>query len=273
MTASPVVSVVTVTFNSAAVLPDLLESVPAGVEAIVVDNHSGDASRELAAERGARVIALDKNVGFGRANNIGAREARGRFLLLVNPDVVLSRGAIDALLAAAAVHPGAAFNPRIVAGSKRQFRRWSWLIAKADYWRGPAPEADCEVPVLSGACIFIRKDIFERVGGFDENIFLYHEDDDLSLRLRQRGTVLFYIDDAVVTHHGGKSSERTAEVGALKGYEMARSLVYVMRKHQIPFNRDWERLKASLMLCAPHVSANPGRRAKYLGLLKGLSED
>ncbi|MBX3573739.1 MAG: glycosyltransferase [Mesorhizobium sp.] len=94
-----VFSVVLVAYNSADVIRDAIESVPAPHEVIVVDNASTDASREIAAAAGARVLALAENLGFGTACNRGAALARNDTLLFLNPDARLMPGALDALAA------------------------------------------------------------------------------------------------------------------------------------------------------------------------------
>lgn len=156
-------------------------------------------------------------------------------------------------------------------GSRRRFRRWSRLLPQSDVWQGPAPEVDCDIPILSGACIFVRREHFERIGGFDPGIFLFHEDDDLALRLRQAGVRLRIASKAVVDHAEGNSSVRSVESGRIKGEAMGRSLVYVMNKHKLPLNVPGELLRSYLKLLLPHVLFNAARRAKLRGFIRGLS--
>ncbi len=113
------VCVVAVTYNSSAVLPRFLESIPRGVRTIVVDNASDDASAAIAEAAGAEVLRLDRNMGYGAASNIGARASRAKYLVLANPDIRFLDGAIDAMVAAAEQYPNAVFNPRMYNG-KRQ---------------------------------------------------------------------------------------------------------------------------------------------------------
>lgn len=121
------VTIVTVCYNSLEVLPEMLASVPAGTRVVLVDNVSSDrdALSALAQSHGATLVLNDENLGFGRACNIGAAEAETEFLLFLNPDAALQKGAIDALLQAAEDNPDASgFNPRITDGKGRQsFRR------------------------------------------------------------------------------------------------------------------------------------------------------
>lgn len=262
---------IVITYNSARVLGTFLASLPASVSAIVVDNASSDETVALAAAAGAKVVELKNNIGYGGACNVGASTGKAPFLLFVNPDIRFETGAIKVLLAAAEAHPNAVFNPRLHHGSRRHFRRWSRLLPKSDFWQGPPPEVDCEIPVLSGACIFIRREHFERIGGFDPDIFLFHEDDDLSLRLRQAGVELRIANKAIVDHAEGNSSARSVDSGRIKGEAMGRSLVYVMNKHKRPLSVPGELLRSYLKLLLPHVLFNAARRSKLRGFIRGLS--
>jgi N-acetylglucosaminyl-diphospho-decaprenol L-rhamnosyltransferase len=264
------VSIIGITYNSAKVLPGFLASIPAGAATIVVDNASSDDSVKIAEVAGADVMRLDRNVGYGAACNAGAAKANSRFLIFANPDIRFSPGAVEAFLAAAEKYPQAAFNPRIYAHGKQVFRRRSRLLPQLGRWPGAAPETDAVVPVLSGACVFVAREYWEKIGGFDPEIFLFHEDDDFSLRLQQAGIELRLAADARIEHSQGDSSVRSAGIGRIKGEAMGRSLVYVMRKHGVPIDIGAERCRTRAKLLLPHVLLNPARREKHLGFLRGL---
>lgn len=230
-------TLVSVCFNSSAVLKNLLASIPAGTTIILVDNGSGDiaATQELADKYHAQLITNAHNSGFGAACNQGAALSRSEFLFFVNPDSILNATTIAQLESAADAHPTAsAFNPRIVnARGEPSFKRRSCLLKPDQILRRQPPGHDSEVPVLSGAALFVRARAFDQVGGFDTNIFLYHEDDDISLRLRQQAGPIWFIPAAKVMHLSGHSSGRSAKVAALKAWHMGRSLVYTTSKHHI----------------------------------------
>ncbi|WP_298859437.1 hypothetical protein [uncultured Sulfitobacter sp.] len=97
-----------------------------------------------------------------------------------------SQGCLEKLHAHLHDHPEvAAASPRAIDGRHRpSFRRRSRLLHKSAHWSGTAPNADADVPLLNGPVIFVSRAHFEGIGGFDEAIFLYHEDDDLSMRLK-----------------------------------------------------------------------------------------
>lgn len=264
------IDLVVVTHNSAAVLGPFLDSLPEAINVIVADNNSSDDSVAIARKAGAKVVEIGENVGYGCACNIGAAASGAPLLLFANPDLRLRSGAVEALVSAAETHPNAAFNPSIYCGNRRRFRKWSRLLPASAFWHGAAPESDCIIPVLHGSCMLIRRDHFETIGGFDPKIFLFHEDDDLSLRLRQAGIELRLAANAVVDHAEGNSSARSPRSGRVKGEAMGRSLVYVMDKHHLNLDIPAERHRAWLRLLAPHVLFNSARRAKLLGFIHGL---
>jgi N-acetylglucosaminyl-diphospho-decaprenol L-rhamnosyltransferase len=270
--AHPRITVVTVCYNSMAVLPAMLASVPAGTPVVLVDN-SPNADPELpdlAATRGATLIRNDRNLGFGTACNIGAARAATEFLLFLNPDVTLSGSTLEHLTQALDRFPAAsAANPRIAhADGSPFFRRRSLLIPRSEWLpRGWPPETR-EVPTLSGAALIVRKSAFDAVGGFDPDIFLYHEDDDLSVRLRATGLLLF-VREALVTHLGGSSTTRSAETAAFKAFHMGQSRVHVARKHGIALARSRAVASALLQLAVPTAWVSRRRRAKQWALLRG----
>jgi len=265
------ITIITVAFNSTPVLMRMLRSVPAGTPVIIIDNspQNDPVLRDLALQHGAQLVRNPRNLGFGVACNQGAALARTEFLLFLNPDAILDPGALDALVAAAGRYPqAAAMNPRISnADGSASFKRRSTLLPRSRWLPRGQPTADTEVPVLSRAAIFVRKAQFDAIGGFDARIFLYHEDDDLSLRLAALGPLMF-IHDAHVIHQSGHSSGRSPAVAAFKGWHMGQSAVYAARKHKLPFGRTKALARGVLPLLSPAMLSRR-KRAKHLGLLRG----
>lgn len=265
------VTVVTVSYNSAAVLGEMLASLPSGAARIVVDNGGSDDTAAVVAAHGARLVRLDRNQGFGRGCNAGAAVADREFLFFVNPDAVLDDGCIECLVAAADTRPDAsAFNPRIVNPSGRvEFKRRSILLPRAEWLPQGVPNAVTEMPTLAGGALFVRRAAFDAVGGFDPAIFLYHEDEDLSIRLRRSCGPLCFVPAAGVRHRAGHSSGRSAAVARFKGFHMARSRAYVFEKYdkRLPWARTLGRALFELIL--PHNLLSPRRRAKHLGQVAG----
>ena len=238
MTSGSVTAIV-VTFDSAHALPECLGALQAdGVPAIVVDNASTDETVAIAEGQGATVIRNARNEGYGRANNIGARAADSEFVLIVNPDCIVERGAVAALVDAARRYPDAAlFAPQIVEPSGRVFFQPRSLLATSLTNPGGKlvlPEGEACAPFFSGACFLIRRDVFLQLGGFDENIFLFYEDDDLCRRIADAGAALIYVPQALVRHGRGRSSgEKPGRIFTSRWHQ-AWSRAYVSRKYGLP---------------------------------------
>jgi GT2 family glycosyltransferase len=210
----PSLSVLIVAFDSreelGRTLPALAAELRDGDEVIVVDNDSSDDSAALVSELmpAVRVVRMGRNVGFAAGCNAGAAEASGDLLVILNPD--------------AAPMPGWGEGIRRPWLEGRGWAAWQALVAEAGgtrinsagnpvhftgiVWAGmhgrPISEAPAagEVSCLSGACLAIPLSTWRSLGGFPEPFFLYHEDVDLSLRLRLRGERLGIEPSAVVDH-------------------------------------------------------------------------
>ncbi len=207
-------SVVVVSYNSRSYLGACLASLQSDLgpddELIVIDNGSTDGSAELVAQQfpDARLIRAE-NTGYAGGNNRGAAIACGDYLVFINPDTVVQAGAIDALVAPLAKGGEVALTtaritllsqPEIVNACGNTVH-YTGLA----YCRGagrPAAEyaASAEVDAVSGAAFAIRRSVFEELGGFDEQFFMYVEDTDLSLRARLAGYRCWYTAEARVLH-------------------------------------------------------------------------
>jgi GT2 family glycosyltransferase len=238
MSSSDVTAIV-VTFDSAHALPECLGALRADdVPVIVVDNASTDDTVAVAEGWGARVIRNARNEGYGRANNVGARAADAEFILIVNPDCIVDKGAVTALVDAARRYPDAAFfAPQIVEPSGRVFYQPRSLLATSltnPDGKLVLPEGEACAPFFSGACFLMRRDVFLKLGGFDDSIFLFYEDDDLCRRVADSGSALIYVPQAVVRHGRGQSSgEKPGRIFASRWHQ-AWSRAYVSRKYGLP---------------------------------------
>jgi len=210
----PTLSVLIVAYDSrddlAKTLPALVPELGEGDELIVVENKPGDGSVELARELApaARIVRMGRNAGFAGGCNAGAEEATGDLLVILNPD--------------AAPLPGFGEAIRRPWREGRGWAAWQGLVADGSatrvnsagnpvhftgiVWAGghdrplaEAPPAG-EVPALSGACLAIPLVEWRRLGGFAERFFMYHEDVDLSIRLRMAGGTVGIEPAAVVAH-------------------------------------------------------------------------
>ena len=252
------IAVVTVAYRSNDVLPGFLDSIAAAsaadVRCIVVDNRPGEGSRaaELAAQHGADYVALPSNPGYGGAINAGVAvlPPSVRWVLISNPDVVLHPGVIDALAAVgesdpliAAIGP-AVLNPDgTVYPSARRVPSLRTGVGHALFvnlwtdnpwtrrYRQDADEAVTprDTGWLSGACLLVRRDIFDAIGGFDEGYFMYFEDVDLGYRLGKAGYRNRYEPGVAVTHVGGHTAARDSAVMIRAHHTSARR--FITRKY------------------------------------------
>ena len=205
---------------------------------LVIDNASADRSAAVAEERSCAVLRTAQNEGYGRAANLGARACETALILIMNPDIVLDAGAVPALLEAAERYPDAGMlAPRIVEPDGRFFFQPRSLLSP--YLSNPAgklalPEGDCCAPFLSGACFLVRRDLFLRLGGFDPNIFLFYEDDDLCRRIADAGHALVHVHGAVARHARGSSTAPKPGRIFRARWHQAWSRAYVSRKYGLP---------------------------------------
>jgi len=226
---------------------------------IVVDNASTDGSADAIRARfpDVRLIALDENVGFARANNLAALEAahtrRERYLLLLNPDTVATPSAFVELVRFADSRPSAGiFGGRTTFpdGSLNRSSCWGrptpWSTfclgsGLAVLFRGSAlfdPESlgswrrntERRVDIVSGCLLLVRRDLWDVLGGFDEGFFMYGEDADLCLRAAARGAPCRIAPLAEIVHVGGASEG----VRANKMVSLFRARARLYRKHWSP---------------------------------------
>jgi GT2 family glycosyltransferase len=196
------VSAIVVTHNAAPWIERPLESLRGtGAEVIVVDNDSQDDTLRIVRERFPEVRILEQeNLGFGAGNNAGMRAASGRYFLLLNPDAWLAEGAFEELLAFADEHPEAGVvGPRLLnpdGSLQRSVRGYPtpWRLATEYFFlRKLAPgsravnalfgagfdhESVREAEYLFGACLLVRREAVDSIGGFDEDFFLMSEEVD-----------------------------------------------------------------------------------------------
>lgn len=245
MSDAPLLSVVIVSWNVRDDLRECLQSLLgtgdlgsgtgkqlSEIEVIVVDNASMDGTAETVRREFPQVklIVNDENLGYTKANNIGIRQSRGKYILLLNPDTVVKPNALQALIECAEAHPDAGIigakllNPDgSIQRSARSFpdigaglfrntflgrlfpnnpfvRRYLLTDFSYDEVR--------EVDWVSGAAMLVRRELFERIGLLDERFWAYCEDVDLCWRAWQAGFKVLFCPNAVIVHKIGRSSDQ-----------------------------------------------------------------
>ena len=221
------------------------------VEVIVVDSASDDGSVELVRERYPEVKLLPQssNIGFTRGNNIGLKQAKGQFLLLLNPDTEVSRDALAKMIDYMKAHPRVGIlgpHTRNSDGSHQSTRRRFPTLATGIFestWLAhlapPALERNyrmldtrdediIEADWVQGSALMFRRAVYDAIGGLDEGYIMYSEELDYCRRAKSAGWGVFYHGGASITHHGGKSSEQASAAAQI---HFQTSKLRYFRKH------------------------------------------
>lgn len=228
-------SIIFVNWNSVAYLRECIPSIyehTRGIsfELIVVDNASPDGQGRTIKDYFPEVTLIEssENLGFSKANNLGFRRSRGRYVLFLNPDTRLLNPAINILLEHGRTLPNAGIvgakllnsNLSIQTESIQRFPTILNQMMDIEYLRlrwphcplwsiGPLFAEGCEptaVEVIPGACMLLEREVFAKAGGFSEEYFMYAEDIDLNYKVNRLGLKRYYVGAARVMHHGGRSS-------------------------------------------------------------------
>jgi len=251
------ISVVIVGWNAKHYLELCLKSLyeaPPGrsMEVFVVDNGSSDGSSEMVATQFPQVKLLrsEENLGFSRGNNLAIRRCQGRYIALVNPDVILFPGCLDALADFLDQNPGVGnvgpkvLNPdRTMQSTCRRFPTlWNNFCSAAGlaakfknsrFFAGEhmfyfAHDRTLPVDVLVGCFLMIRRETFDEVGLLDENLFMYGDDVDWCRRASKAGWQVVFYPGAQAIHDRGKI---TAPYPVRFAVAQQRSILYYWRKH------------------------------------------
>jgi GT2 family glycosyltransferase len=231
-------SVCIVNWNGIKYLPICIDSIMTctegiNYEIIIHDNASSDGSVALLESDYpmVRVLANNNNVGFASGNNIASKVANGRYILYLNPDTELRTNALEGMVRFMDQNPeyGAigcklensdgTIQYTCARTFPTPFNQFCYLAminrlfpsskifssVEIEYWdHNNSRDIDC----ISGACLLVRKEVNDIIGGFDENIFMYGEDVDICYRIRDLGYKIYYLATERIVHYGGKSSDQ-----------------------------------------------------------------
>jgi len=241
------ITVVIVSWNVAGSLQACLASVAAtrypDTEIIVVDNASTDNSAKVARSApGVTYIQNTSNLGFPKAVNIGLRQSRGDYILILNPDTRLPRNFFTSALDFFARHPDAwLMGPRLAnpdgTPQGSVFPEPSILAAFREFWLGHQGLTQKFIPAthnlqptivnaVSGSCLFFPRSTLDRVGLFTEQVFMYYEDLDFCRRIRSRGGKIYFLPGLTVMHEHGRSARQSDSARTWRGHLWASSLWY-----------------------------------------------
>ncbi len=233
-------SIIIVNYNVKEFLQNLLTSIQKSSlqitkEIIVVDNASDDGSVEIIQEKfpDVKLIANKENIGFGNANNIGLKLASGKFILLINPDAIVQEDTFQKLieffertpdagiagckvlnsdgtlqLACRRGFPGPWTSFTKVTGLSKLFPK-NRLFARYNLTYLDENKT-YEVDAISGAFMMLRREVYEKIGGFDPEFFMYGEDLDLCYRTQKAGFKVYYVHTTQIIHYKGESTKRSS---------------------------------------------------------------
>jgi GT2 family glycosyltransferase len=229
------------------------------LEIVVVDNASADDSVEMVRAEfpQVRLVANEENRGFTVANNQGLVLGQGRYLLLLNPDTELTGGALATMVHAMDDRPEiGALGPQLrypdgsLQSSRRRFPTFATALVESTvvqewwgdnrvlrrYYMADTPDdAIQSVDWVVGACLLVRRQAYEQVGGLDEGFFMYSEEMDWCRRIKDAGWLVIYLPTATVIHHEGRSSE---QVVPARHIHFQSSKVRYFRKHHGAFQAE-----------------------------------
>jgi len=249
-------SIIIVNYNAGKYLIRCLKSLennPAKsvcMEAVVVDNCSSDGSDVKMREKfpWVKLIKSQENNGFAMANNMGAKNSSGEYLLFVNPDIEFLPHSIDLMVDQLTKDSHvAAVAPQIISEDGSVYPScWNFPNLIMETWdaikfKKYFPKSKISllrkrkfymtqtfVEIISGACLMVRREAFDNIGGWDEDYFLYFEDDDLCYRLNRSGWLVEYYPESKVIHYGGKSTSQ----GGVSKARMYSGLFLFFKKHR-----------------------------------------
>jgi hypothetical protein len=248
-----------VTLNALGYLEPLLASIKKfntglNYELIIVDNASTDGTADWIEKNcpEASLIRNQSNLGYTRGNNQAMALAKGKFLLLLNPDTLLTEDCFEPQIAYLRENPEAGITiPKVLNadGSFQQqsrrgdarpvevfgyFLKLGKLFPKSKALNGYlqswlSEDKIAEVKAVSGSCMFIRREVYEKIGGLDEQFFAYQEDSDYCLRARQAGWKVMYVPLSSIIHYAGEGGSKTHPYHSI--FQWHRSYYLYYRKH------------------------------------------
>jgi GT2 family glycosyltransferase len=221
-------------------------------EIIVIDNNSSDESCEMIKTRfpNVKLIQNNENLGFPKGNNIGVAQAKGDYICILNPDTVVAEDTFEKVLAfAKKTKDIGIIGVKLIDGtgnflpeSKRgiptpwvAFTKITGLykvFSKSNlfnkyYAQHLTSNQTGKVDILVGAFMFLKKELYQEVGGFDEDCFMYSDDIDLSYMVLQKGKSNYYFHETTVIHYKGESTSKNAVY--MKRFQEAMAFFY--KKH------------------------------------------
>ena len=242
MSENPLVSVIVLNYNAGELLLNCIESIKKSayknLEIIVVDNISTDKSQRICKEKypDIKLIQNDENFGYCEGNNIGIREAKGDYIIILNPDTIVESNWIEELISAYNKFGEGLYQPKhlslnektvyMSAGNMLNIFGFGYAREKGNRDENQFNKIE-EIGYASGTCLFTSSAVLKKVGLFDPFIFLYHDDLDLGWRASQLGIKSYYVPTSLIYHAESYSLKWNAE----KFYWLERNRKYCILTH------------------------------------------
>jgi len=242
MSENPLVSIIILNYNAGELLLNCIGSIKKSayknLEIIVVDNISTDKSQETCKEKypDIKLIQNNENFGYCEGNNIGIREAKGDYIIILNPDTIVESNWIEALISAYNKFGEGLYQPKhlslnektvyMSAGNMLNIFGFGYAREKGNKDENQFNKIE-EIGYASGTCLFTSSAVLKKVGLFDPFIFLYHDDLDLGWRASQLGIKSYYVPTSLIYHAESYSLKWSAE----KFYWLERNRKYCILTH------------------------------------------
>ena len=242
MNEQPLISIIVLNYNAGNLLLNCINSIKnsayQNLEIIVVDNISTDRSQEICKEKhpDVKLIQNKKNFGYCEGNNIGIREAKGEFLVILNPDTIVESNWLNELISAYEEFGDGLYQPKILSLNENNIIQstgnmihiFGFGFARDKGKKNISKEEHIEkIGYASGTCLFTSKTVFDRVGLLDAFLFLYHDDLDLGWRAAQLGINSYYVPKSKIFHVESYSLKWSSK----KFYWLERNRKYCLLTH------------------------------------------
>ena len=257
MNESPLVIVVVLNYNSGKLLENCIDSLKksshTNLEIIVVDNISSDSSQKKCKEKfpDIKLIQNNKNLGYCGGNNVGIKDAKGEFIVILNPDTIVQTNCIDELVSAYNKFGEGLYQPKILSlneediiqstGNMLHIFGFGFARDKGGKIVDKIEEIE-KIGYASGTCLFTSRKVFDKIGLLDEFLFLYHDDLDLGWRAAQIGINSYYVPKSKIFHVESYSLKWSSK----KFYWLERNRKYCLLTHYS--KKTYEQMRFSLML-------------------------
>lgn len=270
-------SIIIVTHNHKEYLEKCLDSIPISLEVVIVDNISTDGTLNIIAEKYPEVILIKskENLGYGKAINLGVKRANKEYIVILNPDTWFNFKSIEELIKPLENYKNLITIPKVMLYDGSHINTCGNIehFTGLTFARGLGETKDCCNEIgylngLSGVCFAIKRKNFLKIGGFDESIFLYMEDTELSWKINANNLKILYIPQAIIHH------DYILKVPAEKIYNLERGRYIILRKY---FNwKLWIMFLPSLILTEiftwgyATLKGYSGLKFKYKAIIDGF---